>query len=35
VHTLVVVEGDHSLKKDAPAIRAAIITWLAAVISDS
>jgi predicted alpha/beta-hydrolase family hydrolase len=34
-HTLVVVEGDHSLKKDAPAIRAAIITWLAAMISDS
>lgn len=27
--TLVVVSGDHSLKKDAPAIRAAITTWLA------
>jgi predicted alpha/beta-hydrolase family hydrolase len=31
-HTLVVVEGDHSLKKDAPAIRAAVTTWLADVI---
>ena len=31
-HTLVLVEGDHSLKKDAPAIRAAITTWLAALI---
>ncbi len=31
-HTLVVVSGDHSLKKDAPAIRAAISAWLAAVI---
>ena len=30
--TLVVVSGDHSLKKDAAAIRAAISTWLAAVI---
>jgi predicted alpha/beta-hydrolase family hydrolase len=30
--TLVVVSGDHSLKKDAPAIRAAITTWLAALI---
>lgn len=30
--TLVVVSGDHSLKKDAPAIRAAITSWLAAVI---
>jgi predicted alpha/beta-hydrolase family hydrolase len=28
--TLVVVSGDHSLKKDAPAIRAAIAAWLAA-----
>lgn len=26
--TLVVVDGDHSLSKDAPAIRAAIATWL-------
>jgi predicted alpha/beta-hydrolase family hydrolase len=34
-HTLVVVEGDHSLKKDAPAIRAAITTWLGAVIPGS
>ena len=34
-HTLVVVEGDHSLKKDAPAIRSAITTWLAAVIPGS
>jgi predicted alpha/beta-hydrolase family hydrolase len=31
--TLVVVEGDHSLKKDAPAIRAAITAWLGDVIS--
>jgi predicted alpha/beta-hydrolase family hydrolase len=31
-HTLVVVEGDHSLKKEAPAIRAAINVWLDAVI---
>ena len=31
--TLAVVTGDHSLKKDAPAIREAIATWLAAVIS--
>lgn len=30
--TLVVVEGDHSLKKDAPAIRSAISTWLSSVI---
>ena len=30
--TLVVVSGDHSLKKDAPAIRAAIAEWLAVVI---
>ena len=29
--TLVVVSGDHSLKKDAPAIRAAIADWLSAV----
>ena len=29
--TLVVVSGDHSLKKDAPAIRAAITDWLAGV----
>ena len=33
--TLVVVSGDHSLKKDAPAIRAAISGWLAAVIQGS
>jgi predicted alpha/beta-hydrolase family hydrolase len=33
--TLVVVSGDHSLKKDAPAIRAAISTWLAEVIPGS
>jgi predicted alpha/beta-hydrolase family hydrolase len=26
--TLVVVDGDHSLKKDAPAIRAALTAWL-------
>ena len=31
-HTLVVVSGDHSLKKDTPAIRQAIATWLAALI---
>ncbi len=30
--TLAVVTGDHSLKKDAPAIRAAITSWLAAVL---
>ena len=30
--TLVIVSGDHSLKKDAPVIRAAISTWLANVI---
>ena len=30
--TLAVVTGDHSLKKDAPAIRAAITSWLAALI---
>lgn len=30
--TLVVVSGDHSLKKDAPAIRAAITDWLSEVI---
>jgi predicted alpha/beta-hydrolase family hydrolase len=30
--TLVVVSGDHSLRKDAPAIRAAISDWLRAVI---
>ena len=30
--TLAVVTGDHSLKKDAPVIRAAITTWLATVI---
>jgi predicted alpha/beta-hydrolase family hydrolase len=33
-HTLVVVDGDHSLKKDAPAIRAAVSGWLADVITD-
>ena len=33
--TLVVVSGDHSLKKDAPAIRAAITSWLAALIPDA
>ena len=27
-HTLVVVDGDHSLKKDAPTIRAAVSDWL-------
>jgi uncharacterized protein len=32
--TLVVVSGDHSLKKDAPAIRAAITAWLSAVRLD-
>jgi predicted alpha/beta-hydrolase family hydrolase len=32
--TLVVVSGDHSLKRDAPAIRAAITAWLAVVIPD-
>jgi predicted alpha/beta-hydrolase family hydrolase len=31
-HTLIVVSGDHSHKKDAPAIRAAITDWLAGVI---
>ena len=30
--TLALVSGDHSLKKDAPAIREAIATWLAAVL---
>jgi len=30
--TLVVVSGDHSLKKDAPVIREAIATWLAEVV---
>ncbi|MEO6605321.1 MAG: alpha/beta family hydrolase [Aeromicrobium sp.] len=30
--TLVVVAGDHSLKKEAPAIRSAISTWLADLI---
>lgn len=30
--TLAVVSGDHSLKKDAPVIRAAIATWLGAVV---
>ena len=30
--TLVVVSGDHSLKKDAPAIREAIAAWLAAMV---
>ena len=34
-HTLVVVPGDHSLKKDAPAIRAAIAAWLGMLISGS
>jgi predicted alpha/beta-hydrolase family hydrolase len=34
-HTLVLVEGDHSLKKDAPIIRAAITNWLAGVIPSS
>jgi predicted alpha/beta-hydrolase family hydrolase len=32
-HTLVVVEGDHSLRKDAPAIRAAISDWLPRVVT--
>ena len=32
--TLAVVSSDHSLKKDAPAIRAAITTWLATVIAN-
>jgi predicted alpha/beta-hydrolase family hydrolase len=32
-HTLVVVSGDHSLKKDAPAIREAITAWLGSVIA--
>lgn len=31
-HRLVVVDGDHSLKKDAPAIRSAIGTWLDVVL---
>ncbi len=30
-HTLVVVSGDHSLKKDTPVIREAISTWFASV----
>jgi predicted alpha/beta-hydrolase family hydrolase len=30
--TLVVVSGDHSLKKEAPAIRAAIADWLTAMV---
>ena len=30
--TVAVVSGDHNLKKDAPAIRAAISTWLAEVL---
>jgi len=30
--TLALVSGDHSLKKDAPAIREAIATWLVAVL---
>jgi len=30
--TLAVVSGDHSLKKDAPAIRAAITDWLAGTL---
>ena len=34
-HTLVVVDGDHSLKKDASVIRAAIAAWLAGVIPSS
>ena len=33
-HTLVVVDGDHSLKKDASAIRSAVGGWLASVVSD-
>ena len=32
--TLAVVSSDHSLKKDAPAIRAAISTWLATLIPE-
>ena len=31
-HTLVVVDGDHSLKKDAAAIRGAISDWLAGLL---
>ena len=31
--TLAVVSSDHSLKQDAPAIRAAITTWLAGVLA--
>jgi len=31
--TLAVVSGDHSLKKDAPAIRAAITDWLAPLVT--
>jgi predicted alpha/beta-hydrolase family hydrolase len=31
--TLAVVASDHSLKKDAPAIRAAITTWLSVVLA--
>ncbi|MEV7398173.1 alpha/beta family hydrolase [Aeromicrobium sp. NPDC092404] len=31
-HTLVVVQGDHSLKKDAPVIRQTIVDWLEAVV---
>jgi predicted alpha/beta-hydrolase family hydrolase len=34
-HTLVVVSGDHSLKKDAPEIRAAITAWLGEVLTPS
>ena len=30
--TLAVVTGDHSLKKEAPAIREAIATWLVTVL---
>ncbi len=33
--TTAVVSGDHSLKKDAPAIRAAIAAWLASMIPDT
>jgi predicted alpha/beta-hydrolase family hydrolase len=33
--TLVVVSGDHSLKKDAQAIRSAISTWLAEVVPNA
>ena len=32
---LVVVSGDHSLKKDAPAIRSGISDWLAAVLPEN